>query len=131
MKRAYATRNPDRTKEELSLMNRAYIRKYKESLPGIKAHEKNVRRARKKGNYVALGEDRLSCIALYCICRVMNTLHGHNAYQIDHIVPLSQGGPHSINNLQLIVREAHQLKTAEETALHRLRTACSKAVGGG
>ena len=112
-------------------MMRAYLKKYTESMPGIKAYEKNVRRARKKGNYVALGQDRLSCIALYCICRVMNTLEGHNTYQIDHIVPLSQGGPHSIDNLQLILRQDHQRKTVGEIASSRLRTARSKAVARG
>jgi 5-methylcytosine-specific restriction endonuclease McrA len=35
-------------------------------------------------------------------------------YEVDHIIPLSQGGADSRYNMQLLTREAHRAKTATE-----------------
>jgi len=39
-----------------------------------------------------------------------------DAVDFDHITPLSMGGKHAEDNLQLVSREVHRLKTAEEAA---------------
>jgi len=37
-----------------------------------------------------------------------------NGYQVDHIKPLSQGGSDTPNNMQLLTKEQHKQKTANE-----------------
>lgn len=39
-----------------------------------------------------------------------------DAVDFDHITPLSMGGKHAEENLQLVSRQAHRAKTAEEAA---------------
>jgi 5-methylcytosine-specific restriction endonuclease McrA len=39
-----------------------------------------------------------------------------DAVDFDHITPLSMGGRHAEGNLQLVCRDAHREKTAEEAA---------------
>ncbi|NBR72621.1 MAG: HNH endonuclease [Proteobacteria bacterium] len=37
-------------------------------------------------------------------------------YDVDHIVPLFEGGLHHPNNLQIITHEEHLMKTAKENS---------------
>lgn len=37
-----------------------------------------------------------------------------SGYEVDHIIPLSQGGQDTPNNMQLITKEQHKQKTAKE-----------------
>ena len=37
-------------------------------------------------------------------------------YDVDHIVPLFEGGLHHPNNLQIITHEEHLMKTAQENS---------------
>jgi 5-methylcytosine-specific restriction endonuclease McrA len=37
-------------------------------------------------------------------------------YDVDHIIPLFEGGLHHPNNLQIITHEEHLMKTAEENS---------------
>ena len=46
---------------------------------------------------------------------------GRPAEQVDHIVPLSQGGTHAVGNLRAICRRCHATKTAREWAAARRR----------
>lgn len=43
------------------------------------------------------------------------------AHEVDHIVPLAQGGTDDENNLRAINRRCHQRKTAREAARGRAR----------
>ena len=40
-------------------------------------------------------------------------------YDFDHIIPLALGGRHAESNLQVVAREAHREKTADDTAMIR------------
>jgi 5-methylcytosine-specific restriction enzyme A len=40
-----------------------------------------------------------------------------DAYDFDHIVPLSMGGRHAENNLHVVARQAHREKTAQEAGV--------------
>jgi 5-methylcytosine-specific restriction endonuclease McrA len=39
---------------------------------------------------------------------------GRHGMEVDHIIPLSEGGPDEISNLQLLCRECHKTKTKWE-----------------
>lgn len=40
-----------------------------------------------------------------------------DAFDYDHIIPLSVGGRHAELNLQVVLRDVHKLKTADDVAL--------------
>ncbi|HEY5536595.1 MAG TPA: HNH endonuclease signature motif containing protein [Ignavibacteria bacterium] len=42
-----------------------------------------------------------------------------NGYQVDHIRPLSEGGRDTPDNMQLITKESHKYKTAQEKHNHK------------
>ncbi|HEY5536092.1 MAG TPA: HNH endonuclease signature motif containing protein [Ignavibacteria bacterium] len=42
-----------------------------------------------------------------------------NGYQVDHIRPLSEGGSDTPDNMQLITKESHKYKTAQEKHRHK------------
>lgn len=49
------------------------------------------------------------------LCAACGTLaHPVPARELDHIVPLSQGGTHDSTNLQALCRSCHQAKTRRE-----------------
>lgn len=40
-------------------------------------------------------------------------------YEVDHIIPLHQGGPDTPNNMQLLTIEEHKEKTKKERTTHK------------
>ncbi len=52
----------------------------------------------------------------FCFDNVVCAICGKhvNKWQIDHIIPLTRGGKHVIENLQLICIECHKKKTRED-----------------
>jgi 5-methylcytosine-specific restriction protein A len=46
-------------------------------------------------------------------CRICKRLVSHT-FEIDHIVPQSQGGSHEESNLRTLCRECHGVVTAEQ-----------------
>ena len=47
-------------------------------------------------------------------------------YEIDHIIPLSEGGSDDPSNMQLLTKEAHERKTARERASRWRSTSTSR-----
>ena len=47
-------------------------------------------------------------------------------YEIDHIIPLSEGGSDDPSNMQLLTKEAHERKTARERAARWRSTSTSR-----
>jgi hypothetical protein len=43
-------------------------------------------------------------------------------YEVDHIKPLSEGGTDTPDNMQLITKESHKIKTADERHLHKKKS---------
>ena len=78
-----------------------YVKKYK-----IKNKEKiqvftNRRRARKI-NAIPNDVDMKKVNYMYSLCNKLNEIYGYIKYHVDHIKPLSKGGLHYENNLQIL-----------------------------
>lgn len=62
------------------------------------------RRALKAKTYNPLSdEDKNKVREIYKECRYLNKEAGYKKYHVDHIQPLSKGGPHAPNNLQILL----------------------------
>lgn len=68
---------------------------------------------------------RIAFLATHPWCEGGPELHAghghwwHRATDVDHIIPLSQGGPDERTNLQPLCKRAHSSKTAQENAVKR------------
>jgi len=54
--------------------------------------------------------------------RVCKKCGGADQLQVDHIVPLSFGGPNKMENLQVLCKVCHDQKTKAETVERRTRS---------
>lgn len=65
------------------------------------------------------------------ICQLTRRkIRAGEAWALDHIVPLADGGEHCETNLQPVLKEPHQEKTsAENTARAKVRAIKSKHIG--
>jgi 5-methylcytosine-specific restriction protein A len=61
-------------------------------------------------------------------CRRTGTLK--DAHEVDHIVPLSQGGTDAAGNLRAINRDCHRAKTHKEAQTARQRATAAGEGGG-
>ena len=57
-------------------------------------------------------EDRQAISAIYKLCRLVSASTGI-AHEVDHIIPLSKGGRHEPNNLQIITAALNRKKGAK------------------
>jgi HNH endonuclease len=60
-------------------------------------------------------EERARLLAIYAECRKLNREAGSIVYNVDHIVPISQGGKHHPDNLQILSVTDHAAKTLNES----------------
>ena len=71
---------------------------------GYKTMSQNKREARKKGQTPQLNENEgKRILLLYEKCACMNAIE--DIYQVDHIRPISKGGMHHPDNLQILLRK--------------------------
>lgn len=92
---------------------RAACRKWSESNPGKNAERRAVRRAFKVAATVPLTPEQKARIAgLYAQARAMSRLMGE-PYHVDHIKPLSKGGLHHPDNLQVLLGRENLRKGAK------------------
>jgi 5-methylcytosine-specific restriction endonuclease McrA len=102
--REYKLRNKDRLFE--------YAKQYRERHPEVKAITESKRRARRR--LVTIGEVTAADIRKMCLeqnscCKSCGKSFS-DGYHIDHIVPISRGGPHAIANLQLLCPRCNMRK---------------------
>lgn len=104
---AWAAANPEKV--------RAYKRKYDEANPNMRREITRRRRARRAGN----GAEPYSELAIYerdggrsKHCNVHLPLEPRAGWHIDHIVPISLGGPDTEANVQLSCPACNRKKCA-------------------
>ena len=94
-------------------------KKYAKSERGkaISAEKQRRRYARlKQGIPIEINEKELKKIQkIYQEAQHLTFITGVQ-YDVDHIIPLFEGGCHHPNNLQIITKEKHIIKTAEENS---------------
>jgi HNH endonuclease len=78
------------------------------------AAQASVKGARSCARVALSREDKARLLAIYAECRKMNREAGSILFNVDHIVPISQGGLHHPDNLQIISVEDHAAKTLNE-----------------
>lgn len=101
-KRVYYQEN----KEELNAHNRAY----KKAHPEVHVKARSKRRAQKLDNGIFEISSKEITRIRNSPCTFCNSTQG---IHIDHIVPLSKGGAHSIGNLQPLCQSCNQAKSAK------------------
>lgn len=55
------------------------------------------------------------------MCQIQTNCDGKRATEVDHIVPLKQGGTHKPDNLQSACKRCHSAKTMREINANRYR----------
>lgn len=122
--RKYRAENPDKVREhqrKAYVKNRtkllAYVKKYAKENPHVPALANAKRRAAKMG--ASLGDVSLIVQWQKAIrsmkwvrCHWCGTKVDGLKVQFDHVLPLSRGGPHSIENMCTSCRECNQRKNA-------------------
>jgi 5-methylcytosine-specific restriction endonuclease McrA len=74
-----------------------------------------VKGARSCARVALSREDKARLLAVYKECRSMNRAAGSIQFHVDHVVPISKGGLHHPDNLQILSVEEHKQKTLRET----------------
>lgn len=105
-------KNKDRIKKqqkEYRRNNREKIKKYGKRYNNRyriknrdKMRAKEVRRRARKVNAIPNNVDMKKVNYMYSFCNKLNKIHGYIKYHVDHIKPLSKGGLHHENNLQIL-----------------------------
>lgn len=89
---------------------------YKHGLYGTRGYIKNQRAKYKaiKLNQTPIDADSEKIAYIYRVCEAMNQLEDEE-YQVDHIKPLSRGGLHHQDNLQILEKTLNHKKHAKIT----------------
>ena len=115
--------------DEVNANSRAYRKNNREKVcakasakskanPQIGVKRSQIRRARKSGNGVFLvtNKELLLMRLLPCVfCAATGNIH------IDHVIPISKGGRHSIGNLQPLCGSCNQSKGANFYIVFKMR----------
>jgi 5-methylcytosine-specific restriction endonuclease McrA len=118
--------SPYRTKEKQNKYNEqnkekvnAIKKKYAKSERGraVNCERQRRRYARlKQGIPIEISEKELRKIQeIYQEAQRLTFTNGIQ-YDVDHIIPLFEGGPHHPDNLQILTHEEHLMKTTEENS---------------
>lgn len=107
--------NRERRREKLRENNRKYAKS--ERGKAVSAEKQRRRYARLKQNMpIEITENELREIQkIYQEAQNLTSFIGVQ-YDVDHIIPLFEGGPHHPSNLQIITHEEHLMKTAKENS---------------
>ena len=107
--------NRERRKEKIRENNRKYSKS--ERGRAVAAEQQRRRYARlKQGIPIEITEKELRQIQkIYEKAQHLTFTTGMR-YDVDHIIPLFEGGMHHPNNLQIITHEQHLVKTAKENS---------------
>jgi hypothetical protein len=107
--------NRERRKEKIRENNKKYSST--ERGKALSAEKQRRRYARlKQGIPIEITEEDLRQIQqIYQKAQHLTSSTGVQ-YDVDHIIPLFEGGLHHPNNLQIITHEEHLMKTAEENS---------------
>ena len=96
--RKYRIKNRDTLKCKIQ----QWDKNWREANRDKRSHNEAKRRESKYRSLSVMTEkDKKSIQILYKVARIMSKL-GSRKYHIDHIIPLSKGGTHTLDNLQLI-----------------------------
>ena len=98
----------DKNRERVRSVNAMWRR----NNPDVMLAFVNKRRARIHKAIVNMSsEERLAMESLYAKARYLTKTTGNN-YHVDHIIPLSKGGPHHPSNLQILLASENHKKGA-------------------
>jgi 5-methylcytosine-specific restriction endonuclease McrA len=93
------------TKNKISGAMKGNSCNYKHGLTGTKEYRSQLRakhRARKR-NQTPADASMVEIQKIYSICTLMNEISTNIKWEVDHIKPLSKGGLHHQNNLQILL----------------------------
>lgn len=74
---------------------------------------KSAKRRALKINQTPEDVDQIKIQRIYTECGILNKLAGHTRWHVDHYTPLSKGGWHHENNLQLLLATENLSKGAK------------------
>jgi hypothetical protein len=110
----------EKNKEKVNAIKKKYSKS--ERGKAVSAEKQRRRYARlKQGIPIEITEEDLRQIQkIYQKAQHLTSSTGVQ-YDVDHIIPLFEGGLHHPNNLQIITHEEHLMKTAEENSRRQLK----------
>lgn len=119
LKRVYYAANRETVKARTSLYYIEHreerceqVSRWSKANPAKDKERHHRRRARKAGCVVSSADLRLVVEKAGGLCQVCGILIPEGLRHIDHIIPLSKGGPHAQENLQLLCRTCNCRKGA-------------------
>jgi 5-methylcytosine-specific restriction endonuclease McrA len=132
----YRARHPERHQASIKKQNAkhhgpewaASMRRYRKENPDRMARlerERNIRNAdERRAQRMKRRARKREAVCSCCTAKQFAEFYAVAAlvcYQVDHIVPLADGGAHCIKNLQMLPVDVHAKKTAEENSRRRRR----------
>jgi len=116
--RVYTARWYESNKEFWRLHNKDKIRKYTKEYQKNNRDKENDKAARRRAKKldqtpVLTIEEKQHIQEIYSICSLMNKLSTNVKWHVDHIIPLSKGGLHHPDNLQILEAVANLRKGAK------------------
>jgi hypothetical protein len=105
---------------------------YKHGLAGTKSYKNqaNSKRRAQKLNQTPVDANMSKILEIYSICALMNEISTNVKWEVDHIIPLSKGGLHHQDNLQILTKEANHKKHAKTTDEYKGITLKDLILGG-
>ena len=115
MTKEKCAKNRERRREKIRENNKKYSKS--ERGKAVAAEKQRRRHARvKKGIHIEITEEELRQMQqIYQKAQNLTSTTGIR-HEVDHIIPLFEGGTHHPDNLQIITREEHIKKTAKENS---------------